>query len=177
MQRGRLGCQLKLQFMHAQSLQLCPTLCSPMDHSSPGSSVHGVLQARILEWIVISYSRGSSWSRNWTHLSYVSCRQAGSLPLAPPGKLTSKRIMAWTMSGAWEEMLWSIFWCTKNLMTCVWQKDRNKKGYRFGVLSKGKMVVSHTKLGIPWRKHKLWLEFVVEFCGHVWMDLSSLERL
>ena len=40
--------------------QLCPTFCGPMDCSPPGSSVHGIFQARILEWVVISYSRGSS---------------------------------------------------------------------------------------------------------------------
>ena len=40
--------------------QFCLTLCNPMDCSLPGSSVHGILQARILEWVAISYSRGSS---------------------------------------------------------------------------------------------------------------------
>ena len=45
--------------MHAKALQSCPTLCNPMDCSSPGSSVHGILQARMLEWVVVSYSRGS----------------------------------------------------------------------------------------------------------------------
>ena len=40
--------------------QSCPTLCDPLDCSPPGSSVHGILQARILEWVVISFSRGSS---------------------------------------------------------------------------------------------------------------------
>ena len=40
--------------------QSCPTLCDPMDYSLPGSSVHGILQARILEWVAISFSRGSS---------------------------------------------------------------------------------------------------------------------
>ena len=38
----------------------CPTLCNPMDCSPPGSSVHGILQTRILEWVAISFSRGSS---------------------------------------------------------------------------------------------------------------------
>ena len=57
----------------ARSLQLCLTLCDPMDCSSPGSSVHGILQARILEWIVISSSRESSQSWDWTPFSYVSC--------------------------------------------------------------------------------------------------------
>ena len=57
----------------AKSLQLCLTLCDPMDCSCPGSSVHGILQARILEWIVISSSRESSQSWDWTPFSYVSC--------------------------------------------------------------------------------------------------------
>ena len=40
--------------------QSCPTLCDPMDCNLPGSSVHGILQARILEWVAIFFSRGSS---------------------------------------------------------------------------------------------------------------------
>ena len=44
-----------------------------MDCSLPGSSGHGILQARILEWVAISYSKGSSWPRNWTCVSCVSC--------------------------------------------------------------------------------------------------------
>ena len=46
--------------------QSCPALCNPMDCSPPGSSVHGIFQARILEWVTISYSRISSWPRGWT---------------------------------------------------------------------------------------------------------------
>ena len=53
--------------------QLCPTLCDPVDCSQPGFSVHGILQARILEWGVISYFRGSSQSRDQTHVSFISC--------------------------------------------------------------------------------------------------------
>ena len=49
-----------LKRMHAKSLQLHPSLCKPMDHSLPGFSVHGILQARILEWVAIAFSRGSS---------------------------------------------------------------------------------------------------------------------
>ena len=47
----------------------CPTLCDPMDCSPPGSSVLGILQAGILEWIAISFSRGSSWHRGRTQVS------------------------------------------------------------------------------------------------------------
>ena len=49
----------------------CPTLCGPMESNPPGSSVHGILQARILEWVAISFSRGSSWPRDQTHVSCI----------------------------------------------------------------------------------------------------------
>ena len=48
---------ITLACMFAKSLQSCPTLCDPMDYSLPGSSVHGILQARILEWVAISSCR------------------------------------------------------------------------------------------------------------------------
>ena len=68
--------------------QLCPTLCnpmdcSPMDCSLPGSSVYGILWARILERVAIPISRGSSQPRDQTQ---VSTLQADSLPAEPPGK-------------------------------------------------------------------------------------------
>ena len=47
------------------SVLLCPTLCHPMDCSPPGSSVYGVFQARILEWVPVSSCRGSFWPRDW----------------------------------------------------------------------------------------------------------------
>ena len=63
----------------------CPILCNPMDCSPPGSSVHRILQARILEWVAISYCRGSSWPRGQTHVSWVS-RVGRHISTAPPGK-------------------------------------------------------------------------------------------
>ena len=50
--------------MHAKSLQSCLTLCDLMDYSLPGSSVHGILQARILKWVAMPSSRGSSQPRD-----------------------------------------------------------------------------------------------------------------
>ena len=50
--------------LHAKSLQLCLTLCDPMDHGQPGSSVHGILQTRKLQWVAMSTSRGSSQPRD-----------------------------------------------------------------------------------------------------------------
>ena len=49
----------------------CPTLCDPMGYSLPGSSVHGILQARILEWVAIAFSRRSSQPRDWTRVSHI----------------------------------------------------------------------------------------------------------
>ena len=54
--------------------QSCLTLCNLMDCSSPDSSVHGILQARILKWVAIPFSRGSSWPRDQTHVSCTTGR-------------------------------------------------------------------------------------------------------
>ena len=63
---------LKLNYMPQFSLvaQSCLTLWDPMDCSLPGSSVHAIFQARVLEWAAISFSRGSSWPRDWTQASH-----------------------------------------------------------------------------------------------------------
>ena len=53
--------------------QSCLTLCNPMDCSPPGSSVHGILQARILEWVAMPSSMGSSQPRDGTSISSISC--------------------------------------------------------------------------------------------------------
>ena len=71
----------------AYLLWSCLTLCDPMDYCLSDSSVHGILQARILEWIAMSFSSGSSQPKDWTHVSYVYLHwQPGSLPLALPVK-------------------------------------------------------------------------------------------
>ena len=54
-------------------VQLSPTLCGPMDCSLPGSSFHRISQVRVLEWVAISSSMGSSQPRDQTHVSYMSC--------------------------------------------------------------------------------------------------------
>ena len=58
--------------VRANSLWSYLTLCDPMDCSLPGSSVHGISQARILEWVAVSFSRGSSRPRNQTCISYIT---------------------------------------------------------------------------------------------------------
>ena len=61
----------KVKVLVAQS---CPTLCDSMDCSSSGSSIHGILQARILQWVAMSFSRGSSWPGDWTWVSHIAGR-------------------------------------------------------------------------------------------------------
>ena len=66
-----LQCYVATKNLCVLAAQLCPTLCDPMDCSPPGSSAHGILQARILEWVAISFSRESSWPRNGTQVSCI----------------------------------------------------------------------------------------------------------
>ena len=103
--------------MHAKLLQSFPTLCDPMDCSLPGSSVHGTLQGRILEWAVIPSSRGSPQPRDQTWVSHT----AGRLLSEPPGKPWNVRmIIYWWLchfnAEAWLQvtepwrMCWAFIW-------------------------------------------------------------------
>ena len=74
-----LGCRSHIcQFnicslcVHSRSLQSCLTLCDPMGFSPPGSSVPGILQARTLKGVAVSFSRESSWPRDQTHFSCIA---------------------------------------------------------------------------------------------------------
>ena len=76
-----------------------PTLCDPMDYNLPGSSVHGILQTRILEWVAIPFSRGSSLPRNGTqvtlnlpHLKFCQFKKKKNMKTAKP-------ICLWTRFG------------------------------------------------------------------------------
>ena len=69
-----------------KSLLLCLTLCNPKDCSPPDSSVHGILQARILEGVAMPFSRGSSPPRDWARVSCVSCIAGGFFTTELPGK-------------------------------------------------------------------------------------------
>ena len=73
--------------------QSCPTLCDPMVCGPPGSSVHGILQAEVLEWVAIPCSRGSSQPRDqsWSPALWVD-----SLPSEPPGSPTYLTVMTKT---------------------------------------------------------------------------------
>ena len=71
--KKKIYCNICCAVCCAKALQLHLTLHDPMDCSPPGSSVHGILQARIQEWLATPSSRGSSWLRDGTCISYISC--------------------------------------------------------------------------------------------------------
>ena len=110
-------------YVYAQS---CPVLCDPMDWSPPGSSVCGIFQARILEWVAVAFSRESSQPRNQTGSPALQhCRQ--TLPSEPPGKipwwtspcLIQPRWMHWERFWDVVEQVVSLFWPFLN-STCWW---------------------------------------------------------
>ena len=91
--------------VHSQLLQSCLTLCDPVGYSPPGSPLHGILQARILEWVAMPSSKGSSWPWDWTCIYCSTCTAGRFFTTEPKGK--------------------PPYCCTslgfpKNLYSCVW---------------------------------------------------------
>ena len=94
-----------------------PALWDCLDFSPPVSFVCGIFQARILKWVAISYSRGSSWPRDWIHVSSLSCigRQILYWETKPPSKLytlliISVTVLAFKCLFLWKSLLFLIFW-------------------------------------------------------------------
>ena len=87
-------------------------LCNPMDYSPPGSSVHGTFQARTLEWLAISSSRGFSQARGQTCVSRISCTAGVSFTTAPPGKPLKYQIRTKSNQVSWRNgwfLLWNLW--------------------------------------------------------------------
>ena len=78
----KVATMVKARIFIALVAQSRLTLCDPVDCTPPGSSAHGISQARVLEWVAISFSRGSSQPRDQTQLS---CSAGGFLTTEPPG--------------------------------------------------------------------------------------------
>ena len=96
-------------------VQLSPTLCGPMDCSLPGSSFHRISQVRVLEWVAISSSMGSSQPRDQTHVSYMSC------------------IGRWILyiSATWEAQLLDKCYQNNNeILPHIWQNGYHQKVYK-----------------------------------------------
>ena len=74
--------------------QSCPALCNPGDCSIPGSSVHGIFKARVLEWVAISFSRGSSWPMDQTQVSCIAGRRFSIWATSETPKLGKEYVKA-----------------------------------------------------------------------------------
>ena len=91
----------QLYMLCAESFQSCPTLCDPMDHSLPGSSVFGILQATTLEWISMPSSKGSSRPRDPVHILRLLHWQVDFLPVSWEGwRMGSSPAFPWAQHTA-----------------------------------------------------------------------------
>ena len=111
--------------MHARSLQLCPTLCDPMNCNLPRFSIHAILQAIILVWVVMPSSRGSSQPRDWTRVS-CSCCTAGKFFTAEPLGKPSKHGIHIQIS----KLPITVKSKTLLLCKCIWQYLERKRHLR-----------------------------------------------
>ena len=93
-------------------------LCDPMNYIPPGSSAHGIFQARILEWVAVSFSRGSSWSRDQTRVSWVSCI-AWFFTAEPLGKPNQSSTMK-TNHFTWMNTIYQKYWPHSYLFIFSW---------------------------------------------------------
>ena len=102
-------------------------LCDPMDHSLPGFSVHGIFQARVLEWVAISFSRGSSWPRDQTHVSCIAGRRFTLWATYDPNLELMKSL--WNYLDFWNLLAIFLFWQKfKNMCLCAHiGNDRSRK--------------------------------------------------
>ena len=140
-------------------VQSCLTLCDPMYCSLPGSSVHGILQAGILEWVAISFSRGSSWSMDQTMSPAL---QADSLLSEPPGK-PKCNVKCYISCWIWVASLSFIFW---NFMEFFFSKHFPSFDWIHGYPDmKGRLYFLLSKYQIPSK----YIQFQIKFTGFFWV--------
>ena len=115
--------------VHAKSLQSCPTLCDPKDCSLPDSSAHGILQARILEWVAVPSSRGAFWCRDRTlcllpalagrfFTTRATLKASGSLSVSSQTWVYNQ--LFW--GRVWNTNLWLVGVCIRHLGQICQQK-------------------------------------------------------
>ena len=133
-----------------KSLHSCPTLCDPMDQIPPGSLVHGILQAIIWEWVAISSSRGSSWPRDQTCISYLSYFFGKNI-CASMKKAEYQRIDAFEL------------WCWRRLLRVPWTARRSSQSIL-------KVISPEYSL------EGLMLKLKLQYFGHLMWKTNSLKR-
>ena len=163
--------------------QSCPTLCDPMDCSPPGSSVHGIFQARVLEWVAISFSRGSSQPRDWTRVSPTVGRRftiwatkeaplSRDITLSTKVHLVEAMVFPVAMYGCESCTVkkaerWKIdafeLWCWRRLLRVPWTARRSNQ-------STLKEISTGCSL------EGLMLKLKLQYFGHLMWRADSLEK-
>ena len=120
-----------------------------MDCSLPGSSVHRIFQARILEWVAISFSRGSSWSKDWTRASHIAGRylitEPSGKPTEEPGMLLN--ILCCTRQPLWIQQKypkyqWYQGWETLDIHSVYVLKRKQQCAYYLSLWQEINMVIN-----------------------------------
>ena len=166
--------------------QSCPILCDPMDCSIPGSSVQGIFQARVLEWVPLSFIKGTSRPRDQTQVSHIAGRRFTS---EPSGKIFTHKIHEylaialgfynpWLISPGnfirWANwpLVKGMHWLLSSVLSCTWLKRKKARS-----LSQEASSLSN------WLTSELWLlhgEIVIEwivFCScSSWVGLQGRGR-
>ena len=131
-----------------------PALNDPMNCSLPGSSVHGILQARILEWVAIPFSRGSSWSRDQTCATCIggqiiyhwATREARAYPWPFPKSREAALLFHFITQESWDEALNSH----SKHMPEPRSEPKTYMIYNLWVLAESSMLLKNTRQSINW---------------------------
>ena len=142
--------------VHAEFLRSCLTLCNPMDRSLPGSSVHVILQARILEWAAMPSSRGSSWPSDWTQVSCGSCMAGRFFTVEPAGK-SLYGCESWTIKKTeWQRIDAFEVWCWRSLLRVTWRARRSSQSILKEISPEYSLEEVMLKLNLQYFGHLLW---------------------
>ena len=163
MREERIVCQV-LQISGEKSevkvlvAQSCQTLCDPMDCSLPGSSVHSILQARILEWVAMPSSRGSSWPRDPIWVSSLVVVKALVFPVVMYG------CESWTVKKAECQRMDAFeLWCWRRLLRVPWTARR----FNQSIIKQISPVCS---------LEGMMLKLKLQYFGHLMWRVDSLEK-
>ena len=143
--------------VHAQLIQSCLTICNPMDLSLPGFSVHGISQARLLEWVAMPSSKGSVWPRYQTCASWVSCIAGRLFTTEPLGQPTAIGYESWTVKKAECQKIDAFeLWCWRRLLRVPWTARRSNQSILKEISPRCSMEGLMLKLKLQYFDHLMW---------------------
>ena len=132
-----------------------------MDYSPQGSSVHGISQARILEWVAISFSRGSSWPRNWTYVSCIARRFFTIWATREAQVFVWDPVMygceSWTVKKAERQRIDAFeLWCWRRLSRVPWSARRSNQSILKEISPEYSLEGLMLKLKLQYSDHLMW---------------------